>query len=151
MSAKTASAAAAPEWYGAFELKRYYQKSMTLGVGIASAFMLLVIGSVSVAYWIRYRFLGQFWSGHIEVQDDHQVIAHGPYAIVRHPLYANTLVIYASVALAFPTWWNWLACAAMVAGYVVWTASEDRFLEENLPGYREYQQQTRYRLLPGIW
>jgi len=112
---------------------------------------LLVIGSVSVAYWIRYGFLGQFWSGHIEIQDGQQVITHGPYAVVRHPLYANTLLIYAGIGLAFPIWWNWLACALMVAGYVVWTAAEDRFLEQNLPGYREYQQQTRYRLLPGIW
>jgi len=53
MSAKPASAAVVPQWYGAFELKRYYQKSMTLGVGIASAFMLIVIGSVLVYQYIK--------------------------------------------------------------------------------------------------
>lgn len=53
MSAKSATTAVVPEWYGAFELKRYYQKSMTLGVVIASAFMLIVIGSVLVYQYIK--------------------------------------------------------------------------------------------------
>jgi len=53
MSAKPTTAAVAPEWYGAFELKRYYQKSMSLGVGIASAFMLIIIGGVLVYQYIK--------------------------------------------------------------------------------------------------
>lgn len=53
MSAKTGTPALVPQWYGAFELKRYYQKSMTLGVVIASAFMLVVIGGVLMYQYIK--------------------------------------------------------------------------------------------------
>jgi protein-S-isoprenylcysteine O-methyltransferase Ste14 len=59
------------------------------------------------------------------------------------------LVIYPGVALAFAVWWSWIACVAMVVGYIWLTAYEDGYLVAHLPGYREYQQQTRYRWISG--
>ena len=112
---------------------------------------LLAITGISAAFWIRHRYLGRFWSGTVEIQAGHEVMEHGPYRAVRHPIYAVSLVIYLGIALAFAVWWNWMACSLMIAGYIWLSNHEDRFLAANLPGYREYQQRTRYRVMPGIW
>lgn len=112
---------------------------------------IMVIAGILAAYWVRHRYLGRFWSGNVEIQEHHTVVEDGPYRLVRHPLYAMTLVIYPGAALAFPVWWNWIACGAVMAGYILLTAYEDRFLASHLPGYREYQQRTRYRMVPGVW
>jgi protein-S-isoprenylcysteine O-methyltransferase Ste14 len=111
----------------------------------------MIVTSISASYWVRSRYLGRFWSGTVEIQEDHKVVEDGPYRIVRHPLYAMTLAIYPGVALAFAVWWNWIACGIMIIGYIWLAAYEDRFLAANLSGYREYQQRTPYRLVPGIW
>ncbi len=113
--------------------------------------VILVIVGIMTEFWIRYRYLGRFWSGGVEIQENHQVIAEGPYRIVRHPLYAGNLLIYPGAVLTFNVWWNWMACIVVIAGYIYLAAYEDRFLENNLPGYREYQKMTKYKLLPGIW
>jgi len=112
---------------------------------------ILVTVGILGAYWVRHRYLGRYWSGTVEIHTDHDVIEAGPYGVVRHPLYALTLALYPGVALAFPVWWNWIACAVMIASYVWLAAYEDAFLAANLAGYGEYQKRTRYRLVPGIW
>lgn len=112
---------------------------------------LLVITGVAMAFWIRHRYLKGFWSGNVEIRDKHRVIQDGPYQIARHPLYALALLMYPGVAMAFAVWWSWIACGAMIVGYIWLTAYEDNYLALNLPGYQEYQQQTRYRWIPGIW
>jgi protein-S-isoprenylcysteine O-methyltransferase Ste14 len=112
---------------------------------------LLVVAGIAAAFWIRHRYLRGFWSGNVEIQENHRVIKEGPYQIVRHPLYALTLLMYPGVALAFAFWWNWIASGVMIVEYVWLTAYEDNYLQENLPGYPQYQQQTRYRWVPGIW
>ena len=111
----------------------------------------MIVAGISASYWFRSRYLGRFWRGTVEVQEDHKVVEDGPYRIVRHPLYAMALAIYPGVALAFAVWWNWIACGMMVIGYIWLAAYEDRFLAANLSGYREYKQRTPYRLVPGIW
>jgi protein-S-isoprenylcysteine O-methyltransferase Ste14 len=112
--------------------------------------VLVAIGTLG-AYWIRYRYLGRFWSGTVEIHDGHTVVEAGPYGAVRHPIYSLTLALYPGAALVFPLWWNWLACAIVLASYVWLAAYEDAFLADNLPGYREYQKRTRFKMLPGIW
>ena len=112
---------------------------------------LLAISGIALGYWIRYRYLGIYWSSAVEVKAEHKIIETGPYRLVRHPIYAITPLIYTGIALAFALWWVWLACATMLIGYVVLTAYEDAYLATNLPGYQAYQQRTRYRYVPGIW
>jgi protein-S-isoprenylcysteine O-methyltransferase Ste14 len=112
---------------------------------------ILVIAGIASAFWIRHGYLGRFWSGTVEIQAGHEIMEGGPYGIVRHPIYAVSLVIYWGMALAFAVWWNWIACGTMIAGYLWLASHEDRFLEANLPGYREYQQRIRYKMVPGIW
>jgi protein-S-isoprenylcysteine O-methyltransferase Ste14 len=119
--------------------------------GLVLAGAVLEIAGILAAYFVRGRYLGRFWSGSVEIQPDHHIVEHGPYRFIRHPVYALTLLIYPGVALAFPVGWVWLACGIMLAGYLLLTEYEDRFLARNLPGYAGYRARTRWKILPGIW
>jgi len=118
---------------------------------VAAAGAILEIAGILAAYRVRGRYLGRFWSGNVEIQPDHQIVESGPYRIIRHPIYTLTLIIYSGVASAFAVWWIWLACGTLMAGYILLTEYEDAYLTENLPGYSDYRNRTKWKLLPGIW
>jgi protein-S-isoprenylcysteine O-methyltransferase Ste14 len=111
----------------------------------------LALLSILGIYWFRFGYLRRFWSGSVQVQSSQEIIDVGPYRVIRHPIYSTALVMYPGIAMGFATWWIWLACGLLVIGYILVTDYEDRFLAANLPGYREYQERTRYRLIPGVW
>jgi protein-S-isoprenylcysteine O-methyltransferase Ste14 len=75
----------------------------------------------------------------------------GPYRYVRHPMYVGLLLMFVAWPLVLGSWWTAVPLGALAVAYIVRTALEDRTLCEHLPGYREYCQFTRYRLLPGVW
>ena len=87
----------------------------------------------------------------IDEERGHSVITTGPYAVVRHPMYAAVLVMMVATPMALGSTWGIVAALAMNALLVIRTALEDRTLHEELDGYPEYAQQTRYRLIPGVW
>lgn len=97
--------------------------------------------------------VNRFFSEVVRIQTDrgHHVITTGPYRFVRHPAYLGNLVAWPFMVLVIGSWWALLPAVAIVLLYVLRTALEDRTLREELPGYAEYAQRTRYRLLPGIW
>lgn len=94
-----------------------------------------------------------FFSTFIRIQDDrgHAVTTSGPYAWVRHPGYAGTIVAHLALPLALGS--TWALLPALLGGllFVFRTAREDRVLRERLGGYREYQARVRWRLVPGLW
>jgi len=87
----------------------------------------------------------------IQSERGHTVCRHGPYRYVRHPGYVG----YALQSLAIPfllgSWWALLPAFAAIVAMVIRTALEDRMLQAELPGYREYAREVRCRLVPGIW
>jgi len=85
------------------------------------------------------------------IHQDHRICASGPYRLIRHPGYAAAMVGAAGYPLILGSWWGLAATAPYVLLFLVRTALEDRTLQEELPGYRDYAARTRYRLLPGIW
>ncbi|MBU0492823.1 MAG: isoprenylcysteine carboxylmethyltransferase family protein [Chloroflexi bacterium] len=89
----------------------------------------------------------------VRIQEDrgHQVVTGGPYRYVRHPMYVGIILLLPSVALFLGSWWALVPAGLIAVLMVVRTALEDRTLRAELPGYAEYAQQTRYRLLPGVW
>lgn len=95
----------------------------------------------------------RFFSGMVRLQSDrgHFVISSGPYRWVRHPGYSGALLAYLFVPVLLSSWWAFIPTLITVVLYVVRTRLEDRFLQENLEGYREYAEQVKYRLLPGVW
>ena len=86
----------------------------------------------------------------IQTERNHHVIRKGPYAYVRHPGYAGTVLAFGILPIALSS--LWAIIPALVGGslLVVRTFLEDQFLQKELPGYQEYSSQVRWRLFPGI-
>ena len=92
-----------------------------------------------------------FSSATIEVACDQEVISTGPYAIVRHHMYAGRLLYLFGMPLALGSYWGLLVLAAVMP-FLTWRLfDEERFLSKNLPGYTEYCAKVRWRLIPGVF
>ena len=113
-------------------------------------FILIAIG-YAFAVWALVE--NRFFSGMVRIQTErgHVVCDTGPYRIVRHPGYAGNILPLPGIALALSSVWTLIPAAAAIIIVVVRTALEDRTLQEELPGYRDYAQRVRYRLIPGIY
>ncbi len=95
----------------------------------------------------------RFFSGVVRIQKErgHHVISTGPYAWVRHPGYAGALLTYWLTPVFLDSLWTFLPVVFITVVLLIRTDLEDRALKNELAGYREYAQKTRYRLLPGVW
>ena len=87
----------------------------------------------------------------IETERGHTVATGGPYRIVRHPGYAGGVLFDLATPLMLGSLWALIPAGLTVCLLVVRTALEDRTLQDELDGYKDYAQQVRYRLLPGVW
>jgi len=92
-----------------------------------------------------------FASRVVEVTEGQKVIDTGPYALVRHPMYLGSVVMYLFSPLALGSAWAVIPALFMIPVMVARIISEERLLNNELPGYSEYTQKVRYRLFPGIW
>jgi protein-S-isoprenylcysteine O-methyltransferase Ste14 len=114
-----------------------------------------LIGDVLLALgWLAMFFVfreNSFGSATIELAPDQEVISTGPYALVRHPMYAGAMVLLAGIPIALGSWWGLLAFVVIVPAMIWRLMDEEKFLARNLPGYQEYQTNVRYRLLPRVW
>jgi protein-S-isoprenylcysteine O-methyltransferase Ste14 len=82
----------------------------------------------------------------IQVTQGQTVISTGPYAVIRHPMYAWNLPMVFGTALALGSWWGTLMGMPMIAALVARILNEERYLATNLAGYGEYERKVRYRL-----
>jgi len=114
-----------------------------------------LIGDVFVAL----GFVGIFWTfranayaaATVRVERGQPVIATGPYAIVRHPMYAAALPLFLATPPALGSWWG-LVPAALIAAAIVWRLTdEETHLARDLAGYEAYRRTVRARLVPGVW
>ena len=87
----------------------------------------------------------------IEVQENQTVVDTGLYGIVRHPMYAVTLLLFLSMPLVLGSIYAFVVFLAYPFIIIKRLLAEEAFLEEHLAGYREYQQKVRWRLIPYIW
>jgi protein-S-isoprenylcysteine O-methyltransferase Ste14 len=116
----------------------------------------IVGGAANVLGW-----LGIFWVHRantflapvvrIQTEREQRVIDHGPYALVRHPMYAAFILWLPGAGLLLGSWWATALSPALILLLVVRTALEDACLARELSGYEAYQQRVRYRLIPGLW
>jgi protein-S-isoprenylcysteine O-methyltransferase Ste14 len=87
----------------------------------------------------------------IETVNDQKVISTGLYARVRHPMYVGVLIMVIGIPLALGSWWG-LAIIALTLPVLIWRIlDEEELLKKDLPGYTEYAQKVRYRLVPYLW
>lgn len=92
-----------------------------------------------------------FTSATIEVAKDQKVISTGPYAVVRHPMYAGALLYLLGTPLALGSYWGLVVFGAVLPLLLWRLFDEERFLCRNLPGYTEYRKRVRHRLVPFVW
>jgi protein-S-isoprenylcysteine O-methyltransferase Ste14 len=92
-----------------------------------------------------------FTSATIEVAPNQRVISTGPYAFVRHPMYAGALVMLFATPLALGSWWGMLMSIPMTLVIVLRLLDEEKFLQRSLPGYTEYCGKVKFHLAPHIW
>jgi protein-S-isoprenylcysteine O-methyltransferase Ste14 len=115
-----------------------------------TGFILITLG-YAFATWALAE--NRFFSSVVRIQMDrgHVVCDTGPYRFVRHPGYAGNIPPLLGIVLAFGSLWTLIPVAAALIITVIRTGLEDQALQEELPGYREYTQRVRYRLIPGIY
>jgi protein-S-isoprenylcysteine O-methyltransferase Ste14 len=115
----------------------------------------VAIGDILVVLGFLIVFLvfkeNTYTSATIEVASEQRVIATGPYAHVRHPMYIGALVMLLGVPLALGSWWGLLTIIPMTVVITWRLLEEEKFLARNLSGYSEYRNKVRSRLVPLVW
>ena len=117
------------------------------------ALVLTADAIVFLGYLITFLTLREnsFASRIIEVEVGQQVISTGPYAIVRHPMYAGVILMFLFTPLALGSSLALVAVVPLAVLIVLRIRNEETVLVRELPGYVEYCGKVRYRLVPGIW
>ena len=87
----------------------------------------------------------------VEVQENQQVVSTGLYGIVRHPMYAATLLLFLSMPLVLASPWSFVIMLLYIPIIALRIRNEEQVLERELKGYTEYKQRVRYKVIPFIW
>jgi len=114
-----------------------------------------LLGDALIALGFLFTFFvlreNSYGASTIQIAEGQTVISTGPYALVRHPMYAAALVMLVGVPLALGSWWG-LFVLLVILPVLIWRLlDEERFLRQKLPGYAEYQTKVKYRLAPFVW
>jgi protein-S-isoprenylcysteine O-methyltransferase Ste14 len=110
------------------------------------ALVALGLGAVFIVFKAN-----SYASSVIQVSEEQTVVSTGPYRLVRHPMYAGMVVMVIGVPIGLGSVWGLLFCIPLLATLVWRLIEEEKYLARNLPGYDEYREKTRYRLVPGIY
>ncbi len=112
--------------------------------------ILMILGFILLTWSMLAN---RYFDPSVRIQESHghQVATGGPYRFVRHPGYAGVILQFLALPIALGAWAALIPGAIGIVVFTIRTAMEDRTLHEELPGYAEYAQQTRYRLIPGLW
>jgi protein-S-isoprenylcysteine O-methyltransferase Ste14 len=116
----------------------------------ALGYALLTIGMAG-ATWAES--VNKFFEPTVRIQTDrrHHVVDNGPYAIIRHPGYLSGCLVFIGMPLALGSLWALIPAIVACVVLVVRTVLEDRTLRNELPGYQEYAERVRFKLIPGVW
>ena len=116
-----------------------------------------LVGAASVLLLISYCLYADvmrenaYLSRTVEVQEGQKVVDTGLYGIVRHPMYAVTILLFMSIPLVLGSWLAFAIFLLYPGAIVLRIKNEEKVLEEGLEGYAEYKRKVKYRLIPGIW
>ncbi|MDH4257565.1 MAG: isoprenylcysteine carboxylmethyltransferase family protein [Candidatus Aminicenantes bacterium] len=109
------------------------------------------IPGLGFAFWAMKE--NAYASDVVRIQEDrgHTVCTTGPYRHVRHPMYVGVILFLFCFPLSLGSLYTFIPSSIIIILFIIRTSLEDRALQEELPGYKEYSQKVRYRLLPGVW
>lgn len=127
--------------------KRYGWSQVSAYVVIFTDIIILV-GYLIVFFVFKQN---SYASRIIEVEKNQKVISNGLYRIVRHPMYIGVLMMFIPTPVALGSYWGLIPMATILFALVLRILNEEDVLCKDLPGYKEYCQKTRYRLIPYIW
>jgi protein-S-isoprenylcysteine O-methyltransferase Ste14 len=118
--------------------------TLVLAVVVTGIGWVLVVWSMAV---------NAFFSATVRLQTDRNqvVVSDGPYQYVRHPGYVGAILTNLATSFVLGSLWALIPTAIVVLFFIARTLGEDPTLQRELPGYREYAQHVRYRLIPGVW
>ena len=114
-----------------------------------------ILGDVIIVFSFLFIFwvikVNSFAASNIRVEEGQRVIDTGPYAYVRHPMYAEAFWLLVGTPLALGSWWS-LGLIVLFMPVLLWRLlDEEKILRKDLGGYTEYIQKVRYRLVPFVW
>ena len=110
---------------------------------------IVIVSSFLFIFWVLK--VNSYAAANISVADDHKVIDTGPYAYVRHPMYAGALWLFIGTPLALGSWLT-ICLVSLILPVLFWRlVDEERILRRDLPGYNEYASRVRHRLIPHVW
>ncbi|HUU06016.1 MAG TPA: isoprenylcysteine carboxylmethyltransferase family protein [Patescibacteria group bacterium] len=101
--------------------------------------------------FVRVMSENRFLSRVVEVEQQQKVIDTGPYAQVRHPMYAAIIPLYLFSPLALGSFWAMIPAAFIPLVLIARIFNEEKVLSRELAGYRKYARRVKFRLIPGVW
>lgn len=116
-----------------------------------------VVIAASVLFLIAYALYAEvmrenaYLSRTIKVEEGQTVVDTGLYGVVRHPMYAVTILLFLMIPLVLGSWYALIAFVFYPVVIVVRLTDEEELLTRELPGYSEYKQKVKYRIIPFIW
>jgi protein-S-isoprenylcysteine O-methyltransferase Ste14 len=116
-----------------------------------------VLGAVGIAVGL-YMFhivmeTNSYATAVVRIQNErgHKVISTGPYAFVRHPMYSGAIFYFLGMGLLLGSWWAVTIAVVVIGLFGLRAVWEENTLKDELPGYADYAERVRYRLVPGVW
>jgi protein-S-isoprenylcysteine O-methyltransferase Ste14 len=127
--------------------RRFGWSHMPDGVAILGD-LLLLAGWLGILFVFRAN---TFAAATIQVESGQKVISTGPYAVVRHPMYATALLMLLGIPIALGSWWGILVLLAILPALAWRLVDEERVLQRDLDGYADYRRRVPARLIPFVW
>lgn len=126
---------------------RYGWSNMPAWVCVAAGVVLFL------SYLLVFRTMqvNSYLSRVIEVAENQKVVDTDVYGVVRHPMYVGVIVLYVVSPVVLGSWWAVIPALVIIPVIVARILDEEIALEKDLPGYVEYKQKVRYRLIPFVW
>jgi protein-S-isoprenylcysteine O-methyltransferase Ste14 len=107
--------------------------------------------AISFVFVFRVLKVNSYSASTIQVAEHQKVVSTGPYALIRHPMYAGSLPMVVGTPLALGSWWGLGALILFIPALLWRLLDEEKYLKKNLPGYTEYTRKVQYRLVPRLW
>ena len=116
-----------------------------------------VVAAASVLFIIAYLLYAEvmrenaYLSRTVKVEEGQRVVDTGLYGIVRHPMYMATVLLFTMIPLILGSWYSLIVFAFYPGIIIIRLKNEEDLLTRELPGYPEYKQKVKFRLIPFIW
>ncbi len=131
------------------DVGRYGWSGLDL-IYLVPGFALFVLGAVLITWAM---IVNRYFESTVRIQEDrdHEVVSTGPYIIVRHPGYLSGILWMSSIPLIIGSLYTLIPVMIYSVMMILRTHLEDRTLRDELPGYAEYAERVRFRLVPWVW